>query len=196
MDINTRIGLRVRELRDQQGLSLDSLAERSGVSRSSISLIERAQSSPTAVVLDRLATGLGVSVASLFESTESPLTPPSPMIHATDQALWTDPDSGYIRRTLSPTTPAPIQLIEVSFPAGGRVAYEATPPEVEIHQQLWMVDGAMEITVDDTLWCLETGDCLAMGRNVSLIFRNTTSEPARYIMAVTTRPFMPSRRTS
>lgn len=193
MDINTRIGLRVRELRNQQGLSLDSLAERSGVSRSSISLIERAQSSPTAVVLDRLATGLEVSVASLFESTESP---PSPIVHATDQVLWTDPDSGYIRRTLSPAASAPIQLIEVSFPAGGRVAYEATPPEVEIHQQLWMVDGAMEITVDNTLWCLEVGDCLAMGRNIPLTFRNTTSKPARYIMAVTTRPFMSSRRIS
>jgi len=60
MDINTRIARRVRELRDARGLSLDALAERSKVGRSTISLIERAESSPTAVVLDKLAAALGV----------------------------------------------------------------------------------------------------------------------------------------
>ena len=50
MDINHRIARRVRDLRDAQGLSLDALAERSGVSRSNISLIERAQSKRGAVV--------------------------------------------------------------------------------------------------------------------------------------------------
>ena len=58
MDINTRIAQRLRELRDARGYSLEALAERSGVSRSAISLIERGQSSPTAVVLDKLAIGL------------------------------------------------------------------------------------------------------------------------------------------
>ncbi|MBN9114835.1 MAG: helix-turn-helix transcriptional regulator, partial [Pandoraea sp.] len=48
MDINERIARRVRDLRSERGYSLDTLAERSGVSRSSISLIERAQTSPTA----------------------------------------------------------------------------------------------------------------------------------------------------
>jgi transcriptional regulator with XRE-family HTH domain len=48
MEINALIARRVRELRDAQGWSLDALAERSTVSRSNISLIERGQSSPTA----------------------------------------------------------------------------------------------------------------------------------------------------
>ena len=49
-DVNERIAERVRELRAKTGLSLDALASRSGVSRSMISLVERAESSPTAVV--------------------------------------------------------------------------------------------------------------------------------------------------
>ncbi|MDY6983839.1 MAG: helix-turn-helix transcriptional regulator, partial [Pseudomonadota bacterium] len=44
---------RVRELRQGQGLSLEALAEKSGVSRSMISLIERGETSPTAVVLEK-----------------------------------------------------------------------------------------------------------------------------------------------
>ncbi|MFP2912287.1 helix-turn-helix domain-containing protein, partial [Pyxidicoccus sp. 3LFB2] len=78
MDINARLARRIRELRDARGLSLEALAERSGVSRSNISLIERGQSSPTAVVLDKLSAGLGVTVASLFEEAAPPAAEPSP----------------------------------------------------------------------------------------------------------------------
>jgi transcriptional regulator with XRE-family HTH domain len=66
--LNQRIAERVRELRAAKSLSLDALAAKSGVSRSMISLIERGESSPTAVVLERLATGLGVMLASLFDA--------------------------------------------------------------------------------------------------------------------------------
>src|SRR5258706_9478711 len=100
MDINALIARRVRELRDAQGFSLDALAERSGVSRSNISLIERGQSSPTATVLDKLATGLGVTLASLFEDHTGIVTEPSPVARVAEQSVWTDPASGYIRRNL------------------------------------------------------------------------------------------------
>src|SRR5205807_7058073 len=62
-DLNQRIAARVRGLRAAQGLSLAALAGKSGVSRSMISLIERGESSPTAVVLEKLAAGLGVTLA-------------------------------------------------------------------------------------------------------------------------------------
>lgn len=195
MDINAHIGSRVRALRDQQGLSLDALAERSGVSRSNISLIERGQSSPTAVVLDKLATALTVSVASLFETASDPIEP-SPLARRSEQPEWIDPDTGYLRRTLSPAMRVPIHLVEVVFPPGKRVAYETTTREVDIHQQLWMLDGVMEITMGETSWRLEAGDCLAMRRDVPVIFRNTTPELARYVVAMTTLPLTAGRRAS
>src|SRR4029077_11853422 len=70
-NLNQRIAERVRELRAAHGLSLDTLATRSGVSRSMISLIERGESSPTAVVLEKLAAALGVMLASLFDAPAS-----------------------------------------------------------------------------------------------------------------------------
>ncbi|MCW7540411.1 XRE family transcriptional regulator [Aquabacterium sp. A7-Y] len=195
MDINTRIARRVRELRDAQGFSLDALAERSGVSRSNISLIERAQSSPTAVVLDKLAAGLGVTVASLFEDSGAPAAEPSPMARAAEQPVWTDPASGYIRRNLSPAARSPIQLVDVIFPAGKRVALDSAAREVEIHQQVWMIEGVMEMTVGDTHWRLETGDCLTMRLDRPIVYRNPTRSPARYLVALATLPlFVNSRR--
>lgn len=165
------------------------------MSRSNISLIERGQSSPTAVVLDKLATALKVSVASLFESPDGPTTP-SPLARRAEQSEWIDPETGYVRRTLSPAMHVPIQLIEVVFPAGKRVAYETTVREIDIHQQLWMLEGAMEITMGGTTWNLKVGDCLVIRRDSPVIFRNTTRKRARYLMALLTSVSTTGRRAS
>jgi transcriptional regulator with XRE-family HTH domain len=194
MDITARIARRVRELRDAHGYSLDALAERSGVSRSNISLIERGQSSPTAAVLDKLAAGLGVTLASLFEVSRAPAAEPSPMARVAEQPVWTDPASGYIRRNLSPAARSALQLVDVIFPAGQRVAYDGAAREPEIHQQVWMIDGVMELTVGEVQWRLETGDCLAMRLDRPIVYRNPTRKPSRYLVALATLPFMPSRR--
>jgi transcriptional regulator with XRE-family HTH domain len=194
MDINNRIASRVRELRNAQGFSLDTLAERSGVSRSTISLIERGQSSPTATVLDKLATALAVTLASLFEDSAAPAAEPSPMARAAAQPVWTDPTSGYVRRNLSPAARSPIQLVEVNFPAGQQVAYDTSARDVEIHQQVWMIDGVMEMTVGEVHWRLETGDCLTMRLDCPIVFRNPTREPARYLVALVTAPLAQTRR--
>lgn len=197
MDINTCIARRVRDLRDVQGLSLEKLADRSGVSRSNISLIERGQSSPTATVLDKLAAGLGVTVASLFEGDLTANAIASPIARVTEQTSWIDPGSGYVRRNVSPSAAgSPIQLVDVVFPAGGRVAYESTPREVTVHQQVWMIDGAMEVTVGSAPWRLESGDCLAMQLDRPIVFRNPTRKPARYLVALVTLPFGGVRRSS
>ncbi|WP_109476502.1 XRE family transcriptional regulator [Paraburkholderia sp. C35] len=194
MDINTLIARRVRELRDHHGLSLEALAERSGVSRSNISLIERAQSSPTAAVLDKLATALGVALASLFEAPAESEEAPSPLARTADQAVWTDPASGYVRRNLSPALPSPIQLVEVHFPAGQRVAYETGERDAEIHQQIWLIEGVMEITAGYQHWRLEAGDCVAMRLDCQTVFHNPARKAARYLVALSTVPFSPLRR--
>jgi transcriptional regulator with XRE-family HTH domain len=187
MDINLLIARRVRELRDAHSLSLDALASRSGVSRSNISLIERGESSPTAAVLDKLASALGVALAALFED-KSAEAGPSPVMRAAEQPLWTDPGSGYMRRSLSPSAPSPLQLVDVVFPAGQRVAYDSVPHNADIHQQLWMIEGAMEVGVGEQQWRLEAGDTLAMRLDRHIVYHNPTRNQARYLVALTSQP--------
>lgn len=199
-DINHRIARRVRGLRAERGYSLDALAERSGVSRSNISLIENARSSPTAAVLDRLAAGLGVTLASFFEVDEAARAArPSPLARAADQPVWTDPASGYVRRNVSPAVPSPLQLVAVEFPPGRRVAYDGTPREAQTHQQVWLIEGAMEVSSGDEQWRLEAGDCLAMRLDERpIVYRNPTRRAARYLVALVTPAFAPasSRRAA
>ena len=120
--LNQRIAQRVSELRAAKKMSLDTLASKSGVSRSMISLVERGESSPTAVVLEKLAAGLNVSLASLFDPPAAAKQVLSPVARRKDQAEWQDPASGYLRRNVSPPgVPQPMQITEVRFPPGQRV---------------------------------------------------------------------------
>lgn len=192
MDINQLIASRLRELRLAQGLTLADLAERSGVSRSNISLIERGESSATATVLDKLTGALGVTLASLFEQAPAE---PSPVARRQDQPVWTDPDSGYSRRNLSPSVYKPIQLVEVDFPARQRVTYETTTRNLEMHQQVWIIEGTMNITVGDTLWRLEAGDCIGLRLDQPLSFHNPTDDPARYLVALVSQSHKPPRES-
>ncbi|CAG9200814.1 Transcriptional regulator [Burkholderia vietnamiensis] len=182
--INERIARRVRELRTLRGYTLDTLAARSGVSRSMISLIERASASPTAVVLDKLAAGLGVSLAALFGG-ERDDAPAQPLVKRAQQAEWRDPASGYLRRNLSPPGwPSPLQLVEVDFPPGARVAYDTGGRDSALHQQVWVLNGRVDVRLGDALHELHEGDCLAMRVDQPLIFSNPTAQGARYVVAI------------
>jgi transcriptional regulator with XRE-family HTH domain len=181
-DLNERIASRVRELRAERALSLDGLAAKCGVSRSMISLIERGESSPTAAVLEKLAAGLGVTLASLFDApsneTESPM---GPVARLKDQPQWQDPGSGYLRRNVSPPgIPQPMQIVEVIFPPGRRVAFDATVRELRVYQQIWVLKGVIDITVGKDRHRLREGDCLAMQLDAPTLFYNPTRKPTRY----------------
>ena len=66
MDVATRFGTRLRELRVAAGLTQAELAERAGISVNFISLVERGLKSPTLSTMERLAAALKVPIMELF----------------------------------------------------------------------------------------------------------------------------------
>lgn len=183
-DINIRIAYRIRELRLARGYTLEMLATRCQVSRSAISLIERGETSPTAVVLEKLANGLDVPLTQIFiNETSSPS--PQPVIHRNEQAEWRDPETGYIRRTVSPPNlRLPFQIVEIEFPPHSRVTYEISESSKVVQQQLWVVEGQIDIQLGKNSYALGKGDCLAMQLDQPVIYSNNSSQVARYILVV------------
>ena len=183
-NLNSRIAGHVRKLRAESGMTLDALAAKSKVSRSMLSMIERGRISPTAVILEKVATGLGVPLAALFDD---PSAPPNPVSRRGDRSLWRDPQSGYVRRNISPAgVSSPIRVSEVTLPAGAGVAYETAARDVGFHQQIWLQEGTIEVTVGTVTYRLGPDDCLAMQVNEPTTFRNRTRKAARYIVVITT----------
>ena len=191
-DINARIAGRVRALRtdlrhdprcprrEMPRQPLDDLAGRAG------------ESSPTAVVLDKIANGLGVPLATLFDDASAAANPVS---RRDDRTPWRDPQSGYVRRNISPANfPSPIQIVEVVLPAGARVAYENSARDVSIHQQVWVQEGSIEVTLGSVTYRLAEDDCLAMQLDEPTAYRNRTRKPARYIVIIVSERARAPRR--
>lgn len=188
MDINERLARRLQELRAERGLTIESLAARSGVSRAMISRIERAESSPTASVLNKLAIGLGVLLPNLFGPTgytEPRLNLRHPVAARRAQPEWRDPATGYRRRTLTPETSGqPLQLSEVHFPAGAGVTFDNQFGKAVVKQQIWLLEGRMDIELGGQLANLRAGDCMAMTLDAPIRFHNPGSRTARYLVAI------------
>jgi transcriptional regulator with XRE-family HTH domain len=179
------VGKRIAERRAILQLSLDEMAGRSGVSRAMISKIERGEVNASAVVLDRLCAGLGFSLSALFARDTA-----SPLLRRDDQPVWQDPASGYIRREIAPAgTGSPVKIVEVEFPPGAEVTYAPSRERV-IDQHVWVLKGAIEVTVSAaadtaTTYQLGKGDCLQMRVAEGNSFRNTGNKTARYAVIIT-----------
>jgi uncharacterized cupin superfamily protein len=77
---------------------------------------------------------------------------------------------------------------------GARVAYETGARDVSIHQQIWVQEGCIEVTLGRTTYRLSADDCLAMQLNQATAFRNRTRNAARYIVIVATERSRAARR--
>lgn len=65
--LEENLGNRLRELRRQQGLSLRALAEKSGLSANTLSLIENGKTSPSVATLQQIAIALSIPITAFFE---------------------------------------------------------------------------------------------------------------------------------
>jgi uncharacterized cupin superfamily protein len=74
------------------------------------------------------------------------------------------------------------------------VAYETGARDASIHQQIWVQEGSIEVTVGSVTYRLSEDDCLAMQLNEPTAFRNRTRKRARYIVIVATQRSRASRR--
>ncbi len=182
MSIDEVIAHRLAELRSAQRLSLAQLAERSGVSKAMISKIERLDSSPTAAVLGRLASGLGISLTQLLadESHRSS----SALRRKEDQETWRDPSTGYLRRQVAELDEASgSELVEIDLPPGARVDYPRWHAKA-YRQRLWVLEGELEVSYGEDRYALAPGDQLdfAVDRPVSYVAHN--SGRCRYLLNI------------
>lgn len=179
-DLSHRLALRVRLERDGRGWSLADLAERSGVSKATISKIERSEVSPTAVVLVRLASAFDLTMAGLMLRAEGQGNRHS---KAGEQPVWRDPETGYLRKQVFNRPDHPIEMVRVELPARQIVTLPASS-YAHIRQVVWVLAGALVIIEAGERHLLGTGDCLGFGPPAEVTFANETATPCTYVVAL------------
>jgi transcriptional regulator with XRE-family HTH domain len=180
-DPAAEIAARIRLERERHGWSLGELAERSGVSKAMLSKVEREEASPTAVILARIATALGLTLAGLVSPADH--TKARRVLPAKEQPRWTDPATGYVRRQIFQSPDHPLELVEVSLPPGKRVAFPASSYAF-IRQVVWVLGGELELHDGDNFHTLKSGDRLEFGPPADHEFRNRSAQSCRYLVAL------------
>ena len=150
------LGSRVRDERLQRGMSLDDLARDSRVSRSMISAIERGAKAATVLVLDRIATGLGTSLARLltYETSGRVI-----LLSHGKQSVARDP-SGWERRILSPVLPG-VEFEFMRTTLGPGVDAGTFLPHAHGSREYVAVEkGTLLLTIDGVPHTLKAGDSI------------------------------------
>jgi transcriptional regulator with XRE-family HTH domain len=181
MDVERRIAQQLMALRMDRAWSLEVLAERSGISRSTLSRLERSELSPTAAMLGKLCSVYGWTLSRLMAEVE---TQGPSLLRRAQQPEWTDPETGFHRRAVSmPSAGLRAEMIEGRMPTGASISYEAAPvPGLEHH--LYLLEGALTMEIEGSEYRLEPGDCLRYVLVGSSRFSNSADVEARYVIAM------------
>lgn len=179
--IEDRLAHRLAELRTANGWSLDDLAARTRISRSTLSRLERAEISPTAAQLGRLGTAYGKTMSRLLAEVEAE---PAHLVRAGDQPLWRDAATGFTRRSVSPPHPGMRgEVVEAILAPGADIPYDE-PPVPGLEQHVWVHSGTLGLTAGDETHELRAGDCLRFRVWGRTRFRCLGDAPARYAILV------------
>jgi transcriptional regulator with XRE-family HTH domain len=173
------LGNRLRELRRQQGLSLRALAEKSGLSANTLSLIENGKTSPSVSTLQQIAIALNITITSFFELknvrepviyTQKDQRVPASFAHGTLEELGTGIGSEGIQPyivTFSPMTESGSQGLNH-----------------EGNEFIYCVSGKVIYTVGGVEYPLTPGDTLLFSSKASHSWRNPLAENSQVLIVM------------
>jgi transcriptional regulator with XRE-family HTH domain len=178
-----RVGAALAALREKEGLSLDELSRRAGVSKSMLSQIERAQANPTVAVVWRLAQALGVPLADLLQSADAPAAPAIDTVAAHATPTLRGADAGCELRILGPVDLAgQFEWYELRMQPGAVLDSQAHGPGAREH--LSVLAGALQVTAGDHSATLQAGETARYAVDQPHAVRNTGTAPATALLVV------------
>lgn len=173
------VGGRLRELRQERGMSMRALARASGLSTNALSMIERARTSPSVSTLYKVADALEVPITAFFR-TEPPKR--EVVYCQSDErtrvgfpnGLWEGlGGESFVGRvepfmlTLEPgATSGPFGMLHTG------------------HEFVMCLEGAIEYTVEDQQYHLMPGDSLIFAAQLRHSWRNAGDEDAKAIFVL------------
>jgi transcriptional regulator with XRE-family HTH domain len=178
------IGPRVRALRENLGLSLRDLAERSGVSAPMLSQVERGETSPTLTVAERIAQGLELSLSQLLRLDEAACVT---IVRTAERRPGRVDGKGHAYEVLTP--PLPGQRAEVSLHTlapGAATGGAGDPPmhEPGSRETAVVTAGRLRLVCDGRPHDLGEGDAVTFDADLPHHFENPGARDAAFFAVV------------
>lgn len=175
--ISAQIGQRLREIRHSRGLSLDALADLTGVSKPMLGQVERGASNPTVATLWKIAAGLNVPFTAFIAE-----APHAEVVRADEQSAFFEDDGRYQVFSTYATPGSPVELFRVRLLPGCRRLADAHAAGVI--EALTVSSGTLQLVVQGTSHELAAGDALRFAADVPHTYINPSAVACEAHLAI------------
>lgn len=180
--IDQRLGETVRLLRQRAGLSIQDVANHTGLSTGMISQLERARAMPSVRTLRLLSIALDVPISYFFEASELP-EPQRYIVRKDSRRLLRLTASGVVKEALTPEGKGQLELYELTLNPGGSSGTDFFQHSGE--KAGYILSGSLRLWLDNQAHVLEAGDSFRFPSIVPHMFDNPTQQVARVIWVTT-----------
>jgi len=188
-DSEDRLGETVRLLRKRAGLSIQEVAERTGLSTAMISQLERSLATPSIRSLRLLGDALSVPISYFFEP-HSDDRLAKYVVKRADRELLCLTASGVLKELLTPNRKGGLRIYELTLNPGATSGSDFVKRAGE--KAVYVLSGRIRLRLDHEGYDLEAGDSACFPSNVPHMFENADRSVARLIwMTADTPPDQP-----
>lgn len=181
--IPIKVGKNLKSIRKSRDLSLDKLAELTGVSKAMLAQVERGDSNPTISLLWKIANGLRISVTTLIAEE----TPEVTLIRFADLEPITEDEGGYKAYPLFPfDAKTHFEVYTVTVDPG--CSQQSEPHQEGVEEFVIVTHGALDLHIGDEVYAVEQGDAVRFNADQGHIYVNRTDRPA-WLQVIIRYPF-------
>jgi XRE family transcriptional regulator, regulator of sulfur utilization len=175
VEVAQRVAGNLRALRRKRDLSLDELAQRTGVSRAGLSQIETSKTNPTLGVLWKIASGLGVPFAELLGEAQTQIS----VLRRKDVPVLRSADRRFESRPLMPSAAGnQVEFYELRLAPHTRHASDSHGPGTR--ELVLVISGSLRLLAGEQTEELHPGDSMVFSSNVPHVYENPGETEARY----------------
>ncbi len=169
--ISLKIGERLKEIRNTRQLTLDDVAELTGVSKPMLGQIERGQSSPTINILWKISTGLRIPLSFFCKQDEAQYT----VAGLDERDMITEENGGMRAYSLFPFDPVRnVEAFYIEFDAG--VEHSSLPHVAGVEEYVFLVQGTLKMVVGGKEVLLQEKQSIRFRADVSHGYYNVSDK--------------------
>jgi XRE family transcriptional regulator, regulator of sulfur utilization len=176
--LSTQIGQRLRFHRQQRQLSLDDLAELTGVSKPMLGQIERGSSNPTVAILWKIAAGLKIPFASFLIQ-----DPSIKIVREEEQPYFLEDDNLFETYNTFASPGIPLEIYRIRMRPGCK--HKSAPAGLGVLKSITVHSGVLSIEIgEDNGNTLKKGDAISFSSDVFQVYQNLSEDICEFNMSI------------
>jgi transcriptional regulator with XRE-family HTH domain len=175
--VTPRIGARLRAARLAQRMTIEAVAEASGLTKGFVSRLERDAASPSVASLVTVCEVIGLRVGDLFEP------PHTAVVRAGEGRQISFGATNAVERLLTPGTQEQLEIIHSTVEAGGHGGTELYALHCDT-EFVYVVSGCLDVVFEDRVVTLAAGDAMTFSGRTPHTWRNSADREACEVLWV------------